>query len=449
MISEKLNYILIIISDLHLSEGWNPKTKRLYRKEDFFFDLNFHRFLQHLVEKAEKDSFYKLIINGDFVDFLQITSYPDEKTIDGETITESERELGLGTSTVKTIWKLDLLMNGHKIFFNALKEFILKGNEVVIIPGNHDIEWINSKVQESFKEKLSTDVPTDQKDTFKERIKFLPWFYYDSNLSVFVEHGSQYDELNSFDYFLCPYRPYKKDGSIDLPSGSFFVRYLFNRVESYYPFADNMKPMSKFIFWALCQIKTWFSWPPRIIEFIKFFVDIIAKANPIDAKSKENLSMRQAKKIQKVAQGSELSISQVQDIKKHWVASAIHNCSKLELLKRFNSNSKLDNRYYFQKAKVIHKTLNVRYVVFGHTHEADIRLLPETPEGKISEYVNSGTWTKAFTANYEEALFKSENEFVYVNIRYNDAKKDIRMELLRWNDSIKEGERVRLLEERK
>ncbi|MFH1683177.1 MAG: metallophosphoesterase [Candidatus Woesearchaeota archaeon] len=197
---EREKYQLIVISDLHLSEGWSPETKRLSRNEDFFFDLNFQRFLQRLARKAEKGRFfYRLIINGDFVDFLQFTSTPDGETIEGESITKRENKLGLGTSTIKTLWKLNILMNGHWIFFNALKEFISRGNEVIIIPGNHDIEWMITEVQIRFKEKLSTDIPEDRKADFLKRIRFIHWFYYDPNLSVYVEHVSQYDNLNSFD----------------------------------------------------------------------------------------------------------------------------------------------------------------------------------------------------------------------------------------------------------
>lgn len=440
---ENLNYQLIIISDLHLSEGWNPKTKRLSRNEDFFFDLNFQRFLQHLAQKAERGGFrYKLIINGDFVDFLQFTSVPEGEDIDGEVITKRERELGLGASPKKTLWKLNILMKGHWIFFNALKEFISRGNEAIIIPGNHDIEWVIPEVQRGFIDKLSDDVPQDKKVEFQQKVSFLQWFYYDPKLSVFVEHGCQYDDLNSFDYFLCPYR---KEGTMDLPAGSFFVRYLFNRVERDYPFADNMKPMSKFIVWALCKCETWYRL--RIIKFLRFFLNTLAKAGPTDNERKKELDIRHASELQALANGSGINVDQAQELKKHWVPSALHNSSKWGLLMRFIDNSKLDSRYYWEKARSIKRILGVRYVVFGHTHDADIRDISESSESKRSEYVNSGTWTKAFAANYEEALLKSENEFVYVNIRYHETKKDVKMELLRWNDSIKEGERVRLFEE--
>jgi UDP-2,3-diacylglucosamine pyrophosphatase LpxH len=442
---EITGYQLIIISDLHLSEGWNPETKRLSRNEDFFFDLNFQRFLQHLSKRAERGGYrFKLVINGDFVDFLQFIRTPDGDSIDGEPITKREKVIGFGTTTIKTLWKLKVLMNGHWIFFSALKEFISRGNEVIIIPGNHDIEWTIPEVQSRFIEKLSEDVSEEKKAAFRSRIRFVPWFYFDHNLSVFVEHGSQYDELNSFDHFLCPYR---RDGTMDLPAGSFFVRYLFNRVECYYPFADNMKPMSKFIWWALRQTKTWFSYPPRIIEFLRFFRDTIAKAGPVDKDWEGELQKRHAQALRDLSNASGLRVQQIDELKKLWVPSAIHHCCRSALPGRFLSNSKLDSSYYLEKAKAVREIVGARYVVFGHTHEADIRNFPEGTNKKICEYVNSGTWTKSFAANYEEALLKCENEFVYVHLRYHEEKKDVVMELLRWNDSIKDGERVRLFEE--
>lgn len=240
--------------------------------------------------------------------------------------------------------------------------------------------------------------------------------------------------------------PYRKDGTIELPAGSFFVRYLFNRVEQYYPFADNMKPMSKFIFWAIFRFETWFSRPPRIVNFIKFFFNIISKAHPIEKEWKNELDIRHAKELQAQAHASGISLSTIHELRKLWALSALHNCSKWKLIFRFFNNSKLDSSYYFKKAADIQKLLGVRYVVFGHTHEADICSFKKDSDGRKSEYVNSGTWTKTFSANYEEALLKNEYEFVFVNIRYSEAKKDIKMELLRWNDAIKEGERVRLFE---
>jgi UDP-2,3-diacylglucosamine pyrophosphatase LpxH len=437
-------YKIVIVSDLHLSEGWD-ENGYLQRNEDFFFDQNFKRFLEYLSEKGEEEKFsYRLVINGDFVDFLQFTSVPEEKDIRGETITKRERNLGMGTSEVKTLWKLDKLIYGHHVLFTAIANFLAKGNELVIIPGNHDIEWIIPAIQESFKKRLS-ELPTPTKD-LQERIKFLSWFYYDPLLSVFVEHGSQYDDINSFDYLLCPYR---RDGTIDLPAGSFFVRYLFNRVEEIYPFADNMKPLTKFLCWAIRQFETYRGCPPQIFRFIQFFVDTLKKAGPVEDSWAKELNQRQAKEIDRLAEISGVNKRKLEELKGYWIPSSLHHNRSICLLCSFIKNSGLDKYYYQEKAGKVQEVVGTRYIIFGHTHESDMSTLSASPEGKKSEYINSGSWTKSFAANYEEALLKSENEFVYVQIGYDKKKDDIKMELLRWDDSLHEGERVRLFKSMK
>jgi UDP-2,3-diacylglucosamine pyrophosphatase LpxH len=433
------SYKLVIISDLHLSEGWD-ENGYLSRIEDFFFDLNFKRFLEYLSEKADEGGFYyRLIIDGDLVDFLQFTTAPGEGVIQGEPLTRRERKLGPGTSPKKTLWKLDRLINGHKVFFMAIADFIAKGNELFIMSGNHDIEWLIPELQEGFKKRIS-ELHTAP-NCMEDRIKFLAWFYYDPLLSVFIEHGSQYDDINSFDYFLFPYR---KDGTIDLPAGSFFVRYLFNRVEEIFPFADNMKPQVKFILWALFQLKTYKGWPPQILRFIQFFINIIMKVGPVEESWAQELDKRHKKEIETLSEISGIELSKILEIKSYWVPSALHHKSSIGLFYSFIKNFGLDKYYYRGRAKIIQNVLGIRYVIFGHTHESDMCTLSIMSDGKKSEYINSGAWTKSFAANHEEALLKSENEFVYVHIGYDQEKKGMKMDLLRWNDSLREGERVRL-----
>jgi hypothetical protein len=117
----------------------------------------------------------------------------------------------------------------------------------------------------------------------------------------------------------------------------------------------------------------------------------------------------------------------------------------LRLIKKFFIPSKV---LFREKAKQILEILGVRYIIFGHTHETDLISQNESSE-VVAEYINSGTWTKSFAANHVEALLKEENEFAYLHIRYNEAKRSPKMELLRWVDGLNKGERVRLFEEKK
>jgi predicted phosphodiesterase len=91
-------------------------------------------------------------------------------------------------------------------------------------------------------------------------------------------------------------------------------------------------------------------------------------------------------------------------------------------------------------ASVIQKQLGVKYVVFGHTHDADLLLLCSNEK---AEYTNSGTWTKIFSSNPAERLLRHEQESVFVQILRDE--KD-RLELMKWRDDLGRGERVNLFE---
>ncbi|PIN81226.1 hypothetical protein COV11_02415, partial [Candidatus Woesearchaeota archaeon CG10_big_fil_rev_8_21_14_0_10_30_7] len=78
---------ILIISDLHISEGQDSAL------EDFFYETE----LINLLKKHSKNT--ELIINGDFVDFLQITTIPEQFK---PTTTETEKKYGLKTSPDKS-----------------------------------------------------------------------------------------------------------------------------------------------------------------------------------------------------------------------------------------------------------------------------------------------------------------------------------------------------------
>src|SRR5215204_3045703 len=147
-----------VLSDLHLASGLN--TNGNYEgTENFFADQSFSRFIDHLQEKLNNKPGI-LVINGDFIDYLRIRNIPEteddfrcwqeilenigiNKTVDElkKSIVKKEKEYGLKTDDFKSVWKLYVCMQGHKILFNRLSQWIADGNELYIIKGNHDLEW--------------------------------------------------------------------------------------------------------------------------------------------------------------------------------------------------------------------------------------------------------------------------------------------------------------------
>lgn len=421
---------LLIVSDFHLSEGWDEKTKHLYRQEDFFFDTSFQRFLSTQAKAAQQGGYnIRLIFAGDLVDFQQVITVPGD--VDGRPVEPRYRNLGLGTSPAHTCWKLERIITGHRVFFKALADFLAQGHDLVILSGNHDVEWIIREVREKFLKRVADLGPAWAKQKIREQIHFQHWFYLEPGC-IYVEHGNQYDPVDAFDYFL---HPYLEDGRIDLPAGAFFVRYLFNHAEFTWPFADNMKPSSAFIGWALKRMEGWRNLP----RYIQFFRKTLQKAGPLSPAWQKELEGIHDDCLLELSKETELDPDDLRKLKALWVKSALHHLSKWHLFWAFLCRAKEDAPLG-KAADEIRRLLGVRYVVFGHTHEADLQLLHDGPPRV--EYVNSGTWTKVFAARLEERLLKEENEFVYVRV----DRKQPRMELLRWREDRDEGERVRLFE---
>ncbi len=260
----------LVVSDLHLSEGWNPETGKTSRLEDFRRDDAFARFLCYHQAIRSQPRFggrpWVLILNGDVFDFLQVVSLPPDglplravKGVDHRSdLSPNEREYGLGTTAVESEWKLKQIARGHQRFFAALGSFVAHGNHVVVVRGNHDVELHWGEVQERFlvearrayvQETLREgNGPPLPLSACRERIHFYPWFYYEPQ-EIYVEHGGQYEGANHFRDFLNPVLP-DDPAHIELPWGSLFVRYLFNKVEDVHPFADNVKPLTRYMSWA-------------------------------------------------------------------------------------------------------------------------------------------------------------------------------------------------------
>ena len=170
---------LIIVSDLHLSAGYEPRLGTFDRNEDFFYDEAFARFLAHLRRRAaDEGRRWRLVLLGDVFDFLQVDLRRAEVAHDP-----------LDRSEGVTITKLERIARGHPGFFAALGEFAAAGFPVDVLPGNHDIELIRPATQERFKALVGEAAGWPEAAA---AITFSPWVYYVPGM-VYAEHGHQYD----------------------------------------------------------------------------------------------------------------------------------------------------------------------------------------------------------------------------------------------------------------
>lgn len=251
MSEQVFNYL--VISDLHLRGGHSDSTAGLYH-----FDEEFADFLRYYRLNRRQERPWRLVIAGDFVEFLYITDLPDsnDPLLRGASFSPSEHRYGAGTEAPKARWKLDrILRTGHPQLLLALARFLAEGNHIVILRGNHDTEMVWPEVQAHFRRLLSEHHPADvgfmaMKQAVAERLCFAPWFWYVPG-RLYVEHGCQYDPFCAFEYFLYPVVPAHPE-RIENSISDLSVRYFANQMKLLNAMAtENIKSISEYVWWVL------------------------------------------------------------------------------------------------------------------------------------------------------------------------------------------------------
>ena len=239
---------LLVVSDFHMTSGRDPRTGRYSATEDFFWDQEFADFLDYFSKQRK----WTLVFNGDLFDFIQVLVFPTdaERSTFGIEEKDINRTYGLRSTSGVTVFQVNKVIDGHSKFFDALVSFVLKGNHVKILKGNHDVQLFWSDVQNRMYKRLEDKCSDAERHLVRERLEFLPWCYHIPDL-IYVEHGNQYEDTCSSRHFLYPALPFKYRGTeqIELELSSFLVRYWTNGVETVNPLADNIRPTSKFVSW--------------------------------------------------------------------------------------------------------------------------------------------------------------------------------------------------------
>src|SRR6185312_4873350 len=145
---------LLAISDLHLGHDLKQGVERAPDGVPAV-DPPLAAFLEHHRKHRRDGKPWRLIIVGDMVDFIAITRTPDAKEVVSFDVTEEERLYGLKPEPAKAEWKLHHVLVRHRLFFDALARFVADGNEIIVLCGNHDPEWIWPTVQRVLRDGLA------------------------------------------------------------------------------------------------------------------------------------------------------------------------------------------------------------------------------------------------------------------------------------------------------
>jgi UDP-2,3-diacylglucosamine pyrophosphatase LpxH len=194
---------VLALSDVHLGSDLvsyavpdAPRRTRLSIQRDRDLCALFDWYRSHRVG----DRPWRLVIGGDFIDFSGMSVMAEAHEI-VTAPTEEEIAHGLGGAADHSLAKLRLVMDHHASVMQSLADFVAAGNQLVMVRGNHDIDWHWDCVQSEFTARLAklADVP-------EGAVEFAPWFYYEEGV-LFLEHGHQYDSYCSHEHVLYPVAP--------------------------------------------------------------------------------------------------------------------------------------------------------------------------------------------------------------------------------------------------
>jgi len=307
------NAIKLVVSDLHLGSGRSTQEGIRNPYEDFFFDESFAEFLEYYTSGKYSNYDVELIINGDFLNLLQADILKD-----GVTITEFD-----------CLIMLKRIVKGHPIFFDSLRRFMHALNHhISILVGNHDQGLLFNKVELLLKSLVSPRIELYQRSKSFD--------------GIYIEHGNNYDILNSFSTMDAIRKSADGgDSVLNIPWGSYFVLTFIHPRKKRIPYLDRIKPIRSYIRWGLL-----FDTRKTIIILLQmtwFYIKNRFHPDPVRRK------------------------------KFHITLEFVMESFKLGSI--------------IEVARSILKHTRYRVVIFGHTHKA---MLIEF-HGK--QYVNTGTWT--------------------------------------------------------
>ncbi|MGE0631724.1 MAG: hypothetical protein AB7O96_04920 [Pseudobdellovibrionaceae bacterium] len=242
--------IRLVVSDMHLGKGRRNRDGGTNSLEEFYYGDKFIEFLHYYSSGEYRDYEVELIINGDFLNFLQV----DYK---GHFLTVLTEPVCL--DVMKSI------LDGHAAVFKAMREFTSKpGRSITYVVGNHDQAMLWPALRQLFNEAAGANVK------FKNIVYFFD--------GVHIEHGHMHEAANRFDpkkFFL------KKDlpePILNLPFGShFFVEFVL-RIKQEHPHVDKIRPFSKMLRWAF--VNEFFFTAVTFFKLIGFFGRSVLSRDP-------------------------------------------------------------------------------------------------------------------------------------------------------------------------
>lgn len=413
----------IVISDLHLGCG-----DRFDIFEATGKTASFVAFVEGCAARPEA---VELVINGDFVDFLQLKPWD----------TVSNREIAIEKAEKIAAANIELL--------SALGKFLAASkNSLRVLLGNHDIEIAFNDVWSRFSARILSAAPDGKLHRENARVSYNPII---NGVHVAIEHGNKRDYWNEIRYAELFQDNEKSTSSYRHPPGTRLVYEIMNGFKDHLQFVDLLKPEMPAVPLLLLRLRpipAAAAIPAATWKLLNAFVYGLASSlrrqasgprlgvGAETATSEENAydllaaeyaaefgnadRTEAATEIERYVEDPDPVETTAPNLGRRW--TKVTDALKRTVLRRLGRSAAVGNRQWFQAD---HPDLldvgwaasefvgKVQIVIFGHTHGA---LKHERSDGAV--YLNSGTWANLIEMPSDPSAFSiwltsiADNSFV-------------------------------------
>lgn len=214
---------LCVVSDLHLWQATDHDDLWMrYRQRRFLPDSQFAALIEKLCVQIEPGDL-TLVLNGDIFDF-DLPPVEHGYPVPGRS-PRTEKE---------SVERLGLILADHKLFLSTLAMLLLRGDRIVFVAGNHDLQLNYPSVQRLLMDSIvaSCDVESTvgNRRELRKQLSFRSWFWSESG--IHVEHGNQYDPYCAV---RDPEWPYLVSGRLQTTVGTLVLEHLIGRLGYFNP----------------------------------------------------------------------------------------------------------------------------------------------------------------------------------------------------------------------
>ncbi len=372
MSREILHDTAVMISDLHVGDPQRPDL------DDFQSDHDFVRLLDERIPEASKGAPATLVIGGDFIDFPQVL--PE--------LAAGCPGPGFGLTQGESRQRMRRVLDGHPLVFSSLARFIARGNQVLVLPGNHDVDLHWPEVFGDLRHALG--------DPAEPALRFVSKTLIHER-GVYMEHGNQYAFDNRYERWGAPFVTDDKGVTrLERCWGTWFMDAVYNDVESLLPFANKVQPDARLLAialrLALSSKRAKLAVVGRLVAFVlkhgrRFLLEHTLGAEETTTRTVTRAEVTELLASAEVGEGREaLEAAVLEALREDGSLSATPDASpQPDLL------GHTDDRGMGARARELLQRGDTPVVVFGHTHEpVDAKaLLGKDHPGRL---YNTGGW---------------------------------------------------------